>query len=79
MWWSFQVLNETSLWWFDKASHIAANAIMADPDKNVTIAQKCSIFPVEFVGKAGLFLVQSCFWLTKWNVEVTIRRTNMTL
>ncbi|KAJ6734453.1 PHOSPHORIBOSYLAMINOIMIDAZOLE-SUCCINOCARBOXAMIDE SYNTHASE [Salix purpurea] len=32
-----QVLNETSLWWFDRTRHIAQNAI------------KCSVFPVEFV------------------------------
>ena len=48
---SFQVLNETSLWWFDRTRHIAQNAIVSAPDKNVTIAKKCSVFPVEFVGK----------------------------
>ncbi|KAJ8762584.1 hypothetical protein K2173_008023 [Erythroxylum novogranatense] len=44
-----QVLNETSLWWFDKTRHITANAVVSAPDKNVTIAKKCSVFPVEFV------------------------------
>ncbi|XP_077212998.1 purin 7 isoform X2 [Tasmannia lanceolata] len=44
-----QVLNETSLWWFDKTKDIAPNAVISSPDKNVTIAQKCSVFPVEFV------------------------------
>ncbi|CAO2834439.1 unnamed protein product [Amaranthus hypochondriacus] len=44
-----QVLNETSLWWFDQTRHITPNAVLAAPDKNVTIAKKCSIFPVEFV------------------------------
>ncbi|KAB5516061.1 hypothetical protein DKX38_026750 [Salix brachista] len=44
-----QVLNETSLWWFDRTRHIAQNAIVSAPDKNVTIAKKCSVFPVEFV------------------------------
>ncbi|XP_030542735.1 phosphoribosylaminoimidazole-succinocarboxamide synthase, chloroplastic [Rhodamnia argentea] len=44
-----QVLNETSLWWFDKMKHITSNAVVASPDKNVTIAKKCSVFPVEFV------------------------------
>lgn len=47
----FQVLNETSLWWFDRTRHITQNAIVSAPDKNVTIAKKCSVFPVEFVGK----------------------------
>ncbi|KAK1413039.1 hypothetical protein QVD17_34748 [Tagetes erecta] len=44
-----QVLNDTSLWWFNQTHHIAPNAILAVPDQNVTIAKKCSVFPVEFV------------------------------
>ncbi|CAM6127135.1 unnamed protein product [Calypogeia fissa] len=44
-----QVLNETSGWWFDRAKDITANAVVAIPDPNVTIARKCSVFPVEFV------------------------------
>lgn len=44
-----QVLNETSLWWFEKTRHITPNAVVSTPDKNVTIAKKCSVFPVEFV------------------------------
>ncbi|ONI35259.1 hypothetical protein PRUPE_1G526100 [Prunus persica] len=44
-----QVLNETSLWWFDKTQHITSNAVVLAPDENVTIAKKCSVFPVEFV------------------------------
>lgn len=48
---NFQVLNQISLWWFDKTQHIAPNAVVSAPDKNVTIAKKCSVFPVEFVGE----------------------------
>ncbi|XP_027092780.1 phosphoribosylaminoimidazole-succinocarboxamide synthase, chloroplastic-like isoform X2 [Coffea arabica] len=44
-----QVLNETSLRWFNKTQHIVPNAVVSAPDKNVTIAKKCSVFPVEFV------------------------------
>uniref|UniRef100_A0A0E0QSJ6 Phosphoribosylaminoimidazole-succinocarboxamide synthase, chloroplastic n=1 Tax=Oryza rufipogon TaxID=4529 RepID=A0A0E0QSJ6_ORYRU len=44
-----QVLNETSLWWFDRTRHITPNAVVSSPDKNVTIAKRCSVFPVEFV------------------------------
>ncbi|KAL6500704.1 Phosphoribosylaminoimidazole-succinocarboxamide synthase (SAICAR synthetase) [Orobanche hederae] len=44
-----QVLNETSLWWFNKTKHIIPNAVVSSPDMNVTIAKKCSVFPVEFV------------------------------
>lgn len=48
---NFQVLNETSLWWFNRTQHITPNAVVSVPDKNVTIAKKCSVFPVEFVGE----------------------------
>ncbi|GMN40083.1 hypothetical protein TIFTF001_009316 [Ficus carica] len=44
-----QVLNQTSLWWFDNTQHITPNAVVLAPDENVTIARKCSVFPVEFV------------------------------
>ncbi|KAK3119335.1 hypothetical protein QOZ80_9BG0718220 [Eleusine coracana subsp. coracana] len=44
-----QVLNETSLWWFNRTRHITPNAVVSSPDKNVTIAKRCSVFPVEFV------------------------------
>ncbi|CAI8593819.1 unnamed protein product [Vicia faba] len=46
-----QVLNETSLWWFERTKHIVSNAVVLSPDKNVTIAKKCSVFPVEFVAR----------------------------
>ncbi|XP_025691511.2 phosphoribosylaminoimidazole-succinocarboxamide synthase, chloroplastic-like [Arachis hypogaea] len=46
-----QVLNQTSLWWFERTQHITANAVVSTPDPNVTIAKKCSVFPVEFVGE----------------------------
>ncbi|RYR17193.1 hypothetical protein Ahy_B03g061967 [Arachis hypogaea] len=48
-----QVLNQTSLWWFERTQHITANAVVSTPDPNVTIAKKCSVFPVEFVGCGG--------------------------
>eukprot|EP00249_Psilotum_nudum_P017207 c26209_g1_i3 orf=269-1420(-) len=44
-----QVLNQTSLWWFNNTKHITANAFISAPDPNVTIANKCRVFPVEFV------------------------------
>ncbi|XP_043711148.1 phosphoribosylaminoimidazole-succinocarboxamide synthase, chloroplastic [Telopea speciosissima] len=44
-----EVLNQTSLWWFGRTQHITPNAVVSAPDKNVTIAKKCSVFPVEFV------------------------------
>ncbi|XP_073155262.1 phosphoribosylaminoimidazole-succinocarboxamide synthase, chloroplastic-like [Henckelia pumila] len=44
-----QVLNETSLWWFSKTQHIIPNSVVSSPNRNVTIAKKCVVFPVEFV------------------------------
>ncbi|KAH9298859.1 hypothetical protein KI387_030541, partial [Taxus chinensis] len=44
-----QVLNQTSLWWFNETKEIAPNAVVSAPDPNVTIAKKCTVFPVEFV------------------------------
>ncbi|KAH9537497.1 hypothetical protein CY35_16G056100 [Sphagnum magellanicum] len=44
-----KVLNETSVWWFNKTRHITGNSLVVAPDPNVTIARKCSVFPVEFV------------------------------
>lgn len=44
-----QVLNQTSIWWFNNTKHITDNAIVSAPDPNVTIAKKCTVFPVEFV------------------------------
>ncbi len=44
-----QVLNLTSAWWFEKTEHIIPNHVIAIPDANVTIAKKCTVFPIEFV------------------------------
>uniref|UniRef100_A0A0D6R7K2 Phosphoribosylaminoimidazole-succinocarboxamide synthase, chloroplastic n=1 Tax=Araucaria cunninghamii TaxID=56994 RepID=A0A0D6R7K2_ARACU len=44
-----QVLNQTSLWWFNNTKDIVPNAVVSSPDLNVTIAKKCSVYPVEFV------------------------------
>jgi phosphoribosylaminoimidazole-succinocarboxamide synthase len=44
-----QVLNLTSAWWFEQTRHIIQNHVLSIPDQNVTVAKKCSVFPVEFV------------------------------
>lgn len=44
-----QVLNLTSAWWFEKTKHIIQNHVLSIPDPNITIAKKCSVFPIEFV------------------------------
>ncbi len=44
-----QVLNLTSAWWFEQTEHIIPNHVLVIPDPNVTIAKKCTVFPIEFV------------------------------
>ncbi|MDA8561755.1 phosphoribosylaminoimidazolesuccinocarboxamide synthase [Gammaproteobacteria bacterium] len=49
-----QVLNLISSWWFEKTKHIISNHLIDVPDPNITIAKKCSVFPVEFVVRSYL-------------------------
>lgn len=44
-----QVLNLTSVWWFNNTKSIVPNHLIAVPDPNVVIAKKCKVFPIEFV------------------------------
>ncbi len=44
-----QVLNLTSVWWFEKTKHIVKNHVIDLPDENVIVAEKCDVFPIEFV------------------------------
>ncbi|HLB42062.1 MAG TPA: phosphoribosylaminoimidazolesuccinocarboxamide synthase [Gammaproteobacteria bacterium] len=44
-----QVLNLTSVWWFEQTESIIPNHLIAVPDPNVIIARKCQVFPIEFV------------------------------
>ena len=44
-----QVLNQISAFWFEKTSDIVENHVISVPDPNVTIAEKCDVFPIEFV------------------------------
>ena len=44
-----QVLNMTSAWWFEQTRHIVPNQVLSVPDPNVTVARKCTVFPIEFV------------------------------
>ncbi|MCU0608644.1 MAG: phosphoribosylaminoimidazolesuccinocarboxamide synthase [Chitinispirillaceae bacterium] len=49
-----QVLNQVSGFWFEQTQHIVKNQIISIPDPNVTIAKKCSVFPIEFVVRGYL-------------------------
>ncbi len=44
-----QVLNLTSAWWFEQTKNIIPNHVVDVPDPNVTLAKKCTVFPIEFV------------------------------
>ncbi|RJQ33970.1 phosphoribosylaminoimidazolesuccinocarboxamide synthase [Candidatus Parcubacteria bacterium] len=44
-----QVLNQTSLWWFEQTKDIVPNHVIASPDPNVTVGKKCKLVPVEAV------------------------------
>ncbi|MCF6277025.1 MAG: phosphoribosylaminoimidazolesuccinocarboxamide synthase [Candidatus Magasanikbacteria bacterium] len=44
-----QVLNQTSLWWFDQTQHIIPNHIIHSPDSNVILVKKCEPFKVEII------------------------------
>jgi phosphoribosylaminoimidazole-succinocarboxamide synthase len=44
-----QVLNRTSLYWFDQTRAIVGNHVLASPHANVLLARKCRVLPIEFV------------------------------
>ncbi|MDX1286172.1 MAG: phosphoribosylaminoimidazolesuccinocarboxamide synthase, partial [Draconibacterium sp.] len=44
-----QVLNQTSAWWFEQTNHIVKNHVIDLPDPNAIVAEKCEVFPIEFV------------------------------
>ena len=46
------VLNSVSAWWFKKTEHLFSNHLISTPDPNVSIVEKCTVFPVEFVVRA---------------------------
>jgi phosphoribosylaminoimidazole-succinocarboxamide synthase len=45
-----QVLNRTSLYWFEQTRGIVGNhVISASPHANALLARKCTVLPIEFV------------------------------
>jgi phosphoribosylaminoimidazole-succinocarboxamide synthase len=65
-----QVLNLTSAWWFEKTEHIIPNHVLTIPDPNVTIAKKCTVFPVEFVVRGYITGTTSTSLWTQYNKGV---------
>jgi phosphoribosylaminoimidazole-succinocarboxamide synthase len=44
-----QVLNRTSLYWFEQTRDIIGNHAISSPHANALIARKCTVLPIEFV------------------------------
>jgi phosphoribosylaminoimidazole-succinocarboxamide synthase len=44
-----QVLNRTSLYWFEQTRGIIGNHVLSSPHANALIARKCAVLPIEFV------------------------------
>jgi phosphoribosylaminoimidazole-succinocarboxamide synthase len=44
-----QVLNRTSLYWFEQTRDIINNHVISSPHANALIARKCTVLPIEFV------------------------------
>ena len=49
-----QVLNRTSLNWFERTKHLVPNHVIASPHANALLARKCKVLPIEFVVRGFL-------------------------
>ncbi|MGB0649279.1 MAG: phosphoribosylaminoimidazolesuccinocarboxamide synthase [Rhodothermales bacterium] len=49
-----QVLNRLAAWFFEQTADIVRNHVVSVPDPNVTLAQRCTALPVEFVVRGYL-------------------------
>lgn len=49
-----QVLNQLAAYFFENTRDVVPNHVDLVPDPNVTIAKKCSVFPIEFVVRGYL-------------------------
>jgi phosphoribosylaminoimidazole-succinocarboxamide synthase len=65
-----QVLNMTSLWWFEQSKNIVPNYVVASPHPNVTIGKRCTVFPVEFVMRGYITGSTSTSLWTNYNKGV---------
>ncbi|MCK4577161.1 MAG: phosphoribosylaminoimidazolesuccinocarboxamide synthase [Candidatus Marinimicrobia bacterium] len=62
-----QVLNLTSAWWFENTSQIVKNHVVDIPHPNVTVAEKCQVFPIEFVMRGYITGTTSTALWTHYN------------
>jgi phosphoribosylaminoimidazole-succinocarboxamide synthase len=44
-----QVLNRTSLYWFEQTKHIITNHVLGSPHANALLGRRCKVLPIEFV------------------------------
>lgn len=49
-----QVLNRTSLFWFEQTKHLVPNHVLSSPHANALLARKCCVLPIEFVVRGYL-------------------------
>jgi phosphoribosylaminoimidazole-succinocarboxamide synthase len=49
-----QVLNQVSAYWFENTRDVVQNHVISIPDPNVTLAEKCTVYPVEFIVRGYL-------------------------
>ena len=49
-----QVLNQLASHFFERTGDLVPNHVLSVPDPNVTIARKCTVFPMEFVVRGYL-------------------------
>ncbi|MGI4830307.1 MAG: phosphoribosylaminoimidazolesuccinocarboxamide synthase [Janthinobacterium lividum] len=49
-----QVLNRTSLFWFEQTKHLVPNHVLSSPQANALLARKCRVLPIEFVVRGFL-------------------------
>ena len=49
-----QVLNRTSLFWFEATKHLVPNHVISSPHANALLARKCRVLPIEFVVRGYL-------------------------
>jgi phosphoribosylaminoimidazole-succinocarboxamide synthase len=49
-----QVLNRTSLYWFEQTRGIIGNHVLFSPHANALVAWKCTVLPIEFVVRGYL-------------------------
>ncbi len=49
-----QVLNRTSLFWFEQTKHLVPNHVLASPHANALLARKCKVLRIEFVVRGFL-------------------------